>query len=73
MTSAILQNPYTAILSAIWSIIINIAQSTANTLGICQLNPFTQTSQHENNIISDSGAANPLGLLHPKCRDGGAV
>lgn len=64
MTNTILQNPYTAILSAIWSIIINVAQSTANTLGICRLSPFTKTSQHENNTISDSGAANPLGLLH---------
>ena len=46
MNSTILQNPYTAILSAIWSIIISIAQSTANTLGICQLSPFTQTSHY---------------------------
>ena len=71
MTSTILRNPYAAILRAIWSIIIDVAQSTANTLGICQLSPFTKTSQHENNITPDSGAANPLGLLlHLKCRGG---
>ena len=63
MSSTTLRNPYAAILRAIWSIIIDVAQSTANTLGICQLSPITKTSQHENNITPDSGAANPLGLL----------
>lgn len=65
MTCTILRNPYAAILRAIWSIIIEVAQSTANTLGICRLSPFTLTSQqYEYN--TDSGAANPLGLLlHP--------
>lgn len=71
MSCTILRNPYAAILRAIWSTIINVAQSTANTLGICQLSPFTKTSQHENNTISDSGAANPLGLLHPDCNQRG--
>lgn len=71
MNSTILQNPYTAILSAIWSIIISIAQSTANTLGICQLSPFTQTSQQYEYTTDNSGTANPLGLSHPQYRDGG--
>lgn len=66
-----LQNPYTVILQAIWSIIKEVAQSTANTLGIRRLTFVNPKSQHENNIIPDSGAANPLGLLHPDCDEGG--
>lgn len=72
MTDTILQNPYAAILRAIWSIIVAIAQSTANTLNIRWLTSFSQVNQHENNTIPDGGAANPTGLLHPDCRNGGA-
>lgn len=66
MTSTILRNPYAAILRAIWSIIIEISQGTANTLAHW-LSPFRspKTSQHHEYTIPDSGAANPLGLLHP--------
>lgn len=67
MSSNILSNPYTAILQAVWNIIIDVAQSTANTLG--KVRTHNTVSNHEYN--TDSGAANPLGLLHPGYRKGG--
>lgn len=60
------QNPYTVILRAIWSIIIKVAQSTENTLGICQLSSLTTLKRRQYEYTTDSGAANPLELLHPE-------
>lgn len=64
MSTLTLSNPYAVILSAIWGI-IKISQGTANTLAHW-LSPFftLKTSQHYE-YITDSGAANPLELLHP--------
>lgn len=71
MTSTILRNPYPAILRAIWSIIIDVAQSTANTLGIRRLISLNSLkSQHHEYTIPDSGAANPLGQIHLDCEGG---
>lgn len=70
MINAIVRNPYTAILRAIWSIIIDIAQSTGNTLGIRRLTFLNPKSQHYE-YNTGGGAGNPLGLLHPDCMDGG--
>lgn len=69
MTSAILSNPYTAILQAIWGIIIKVAQSTGNTLGIRRLISlnYLKSQHYEYNI--NGGAGNPLQLLlHPEER-----
>lgn len=64
MSCTILQNPYTAILQAIWSI-IKFAQGTANTLGNIQ----QRIRNYEYNI--DSGTANPLELLPHAYKEGG--
>jgi DNA-binding MarR family transcriptional regulator len=66
MSTFTLSNPYTAIVSAIWGIIMNVAQATANSLG----KKHTRDVTYEY-TTNDSGAANPLGLLHPECRHGG--
>lgn len=65
MTSIILQNPYTTILQAIWGIIIQISQGTANTLAD-RLSSFIHPNRQYDNTIPHSGAANPLELLHPQ-------
>ena len=71
MTDTILRNPYAAILRAIWSIIIEISQGTANTLAD-RLSSFIHPNRQYEYTIPDSGAANPLGLLpYPDCTDGG--
>ena len=67
MTSTILRNPYAAILRAIWSIIIDVAQVAGNNLG--KVRTYHTIPNHEYN--TNSGAGNPLELLHPGCMDRG--
>lgn len=63
MTSTILRNPYAAILRAIWSIIIDVAQAAGNNLG--KVRTYHTIPNHEYN--TNSGAGNPLlWLLHPE-------
>lgn len=67
MSYTILQNPYTAMLQAIWSIIMKVSQGTANTLAKVYEYTTLQSDSYHEYTISDSGAANPLGLLlHPE-------
>lgn len=67
--STTLQNPYAAILSAIWGIIKMVSQGTGNTLADWLSSLYLFSSQHYE-YITDNGAGNPLGLLHPECKRG---
>lgn len=69
MSTTILSNPYTAILQAIWGIIKEVTQAAGNNLG--KVRKYHTIPNHEYN--TNSGAGNPLELLHPDCMDGGVV
>lgn len=76
MNSTILQNPYTAILSAIWSAfwgIMKISQGTGNTLADRLHLILSNPKNRHYEYTTDGGAGNPLGLLHLECKDGGVV
>lgn len=60
MSCTIIQNPYIVILQAIWSIIKEVAQVAGNNLGKVKLK-----TEHNYEYNTNSGAGNPLGLLHP--------